>query len=234
MPFFSKAMLAVLLASAVQANPVVIIPGNTELKPSLSVIDPGTSAMVQAFFSAFRSQAPANDSQVPIDICPSTSRSYKTLVAKSFAEKLMQYGSGQYSARNGNTSPVWLTVMSSATNDQPYGCYVVWDTAKGQSGNSLIPFSSAVSADFQPGDTVYVEKLDGVKMNAHQSHNGCLRIEGTGTAKGQIAVYAYSEKSAEYFKSITASGPQSIQKQACDPLTYYYSEDPSKNLGGVQ
>ncbi|KAJ1963222.1 hypothetical protein H4R35_007270, partial [Dimargaris xerosporica] len=93
MPFFSKAILAVLLASAVQANPVVVTPGNAELKPLLSVIDPGTSATVQAFFSAFRSQAPTSDSQVLIDICPSTSKSYKTLVAKSFAEKLMQYGS---------------------------------------------------------------------------------------------------------------------------------------------
>ncbi|KAJ1982542.1 hypothetical protein H4R34_001679 [Dimargaris verticillata] len=178
--------------------------------------------------------APANDPQVTIDICPSTGKNYKTMVAKSFADKLMAYGSGQYSAKEGDESAVWLTVKSSATKDQPYGCYVAWDTAKGQSGNSLIPFSSAVSADFQPGDTVYVEKLAGVKMNAHQSHNGCLRIEGTGATKGQIGVYAYSEKSAEYFKSFSASGPQSVRKQDCDPQSYYFSEDPTQNLGGVQ
>lgn len=47
----------------------------------------------------------------------------------------------------------------------------------GSGAQNLVPFVSVAANDIPYGQTLYIEKLDGLDLGDNQKHNGCVRVD---------------------------------------------------------
>jgi len=60
-----------------------------------------------------------------------------------------------------------------------FNCFEVVKAPKGSQGNDLVPFVSLASNSIAFGKTVYIPKLNGLKLPNGKTHNGCTRVDDT-------------------------------------------------------
>ncbi|RKP40360.1 hypothetical protein BJ085DRAFT_37653 [Dimargaris cristalligena] len=185
----------------------------------------GTPKMIAQYASAFSEFFATSTDMVNIDICEWGQQPRTQSVTRSFVENMAQLGSGRW---NGSQ---WFTIVEGASTARPFGCYAPTASAIGQSGKALYPYSSAASADFELGDTIFVKDLEGMVLNPTQKHNGCLVIEGKATAANSVGIYILSKNNVGYFDLFNKSPSHGVEKKACEPITTYQtSTDPNTHL----
>ncbi|CEP19697.1 hypothetical protein [Parasitella parasitica] len=91
----------------------------------------------------------------------------------------------------------------------------------GTNDNSLVPWVSVASNDIRKGTTLYIKKLDGVKLPNGMNHNGCVRVddEGWGLNDCHIDFFVLQFKSYKLLDHILPEHISVVAK-SCTPLDY--------------
>ncbi|KAI8644282.1 hypothetical protein BD408DRAFT_430697 [Parasitella parasitica] len=94
----------------------------------------------------------------------------------------------------------------------------------GSNENSLVPWVSVAANDIKKGTTLYIKKLDGVKLPDGKVHNGCVRVDDHGWALGgcHIDFFVLQYKAYKLFDSKLPEHVSVVQKP-CTILNYINS-----------
>ncbi|CEP19694.1 hypothetical protein [Parasitella parasitica] len=108
------------------------------------------------------------------------------------------------------------TFMKVNRKKNPYGL--------GSNENSLIPWVSVAANDIRKGTTLYIKKLDGVKLPDGKVHNGCVRVDDTGWSMGgcHIDFFVLQYKAYQILDTKLPEHVSVVQK-SCTVLNYINS-----------
>lgn len=97
----------------------------------------------------------------------------------------------------------------------------------GDHDNPLLPWISVATNDaFKPDSTLYIKELDGVEVVKGKKHNGCVRVDDSGSSFGdcQLDFFVLSYKHYQFLKKQLKADKVHVSMKKCELLDYQTPE----------